>query len=263
MKLDELIALLGSGLWCAHSTLVLQRWCHWSCVTAVVRSIMADAVSRHRAGVWARRAGIAALVVAIGYLVFTIWDREALTRWMNEASPVPFFIAMAVLPLVGVPLTPFMIVAGATFGIWVGLIGSLAAIAANLCLAYMIAHSKLRPRIVALFERFDYDIPDFTVGGRAAWRFAAAIKVTPVLPAFAKAYVLAVTSVPFVIYFVVSLAITGAFAIGWIVLGGSLFTHDVSNVTIAAIVIAALTVVAVIWWRKRRNVSSDVALSAV
>jgi uncharacterized membrane protein YdjX (TVP38/TMEM64 family) len=167
---------------------------------------------------------------------------------------VPFFLAMAVLPAIGIPLTPFLLVAGATFGVAVGLIGSVVAIAINLCIGYAIAHSKLRPRVTALFERFDYKVPNFTAGGRAAWRFSFAVKVAPALPAVAKMYLLAVTAVPFPIYFIVSLLITSVFAVAWIVLGGSLVAHDLNHATIAAIVIAVLVVIALIWWRRRRNV---------
>jgi uncharacterized membrane protein YdjX (TVP38/TMEM64 family) len=199
----------------------------------------------------ARWAGIAAVVIGLVYLMVSIWDRDALARWMSDAPAVPFFVAMAVLPVVGVPQSPFTVIAGATFGIWVALAGSIAAIAVNLCLGYVIAQTKLRPRIEALFRRFDYKVPDFAAGGRAAWRFAVAVKLTPALPMVAKIYIPAVTSVPFNIYFAVSLVIGTAFAAAWIVLGDSLLAHDVDHATLAAIAIVVLAVVAVIWWRKR------------
>ena len=202
---------------------------------------------------WMRRAGTAALVVGLGYLLFAIWDRDVLVRWMNDASPVPFFLAMAVLPAIGVPTTPFMVVAGATFGIWIGLIGSIAAFAINLCIGYAIAQSALRPRLEAVFRRFDYKVPSFAGGGRTAWRFAMAIKLTPALPTFAKMYVLAITTVPFPIYFGVSLAISSLFAVAWIVLGDSLLAHDVDHATVAVIAIVALVIGAVTWWRHARR----------
>jgi len=202
-----------------------------------------------------KRVGIVALVLGLGYVIIALWDRDALVRWMSEVSPVPFFAAMAVLPAVGVPLSPFLVVAGATFGFWIGLGGSIVAVAINLCLAYAIANTKLRPRLQSLFERFDYKVPDFTTRRRSAWRFALAIKLTPALPASVKMYVLAVTAVPFSIYFGVSLTITIAFAFAWIALGDSLLAHDLSHVTVAAIAVAILTAVAVVWWWKRRGVS--------
>jgi uncharacterized membrane protein YdjX (TVP38/TMEM64 family) len=210
--------------------------------------------------VWARRAGIAALVVGLAYVIISIWDHDALVRWMSEASPVPFFLAMALLPAIGVPLSPFMVAAGATFGVWPGLVGSIAAIALNLCVCYAIAHTRLRRHLQSLFARFDYKVPDFAEGGRAAWRFAAAVKLAPAIPAFAKTYILAVTGVPFPIYFGVSLVISSAFAFAWSVLGGSLLAHDVSRTTLAAVALVLLVIIAV-WWWKRRSVSDD-ALSA-
>jgi uncharacterized membrane protein YdjX (TVP38/TMEM64 family) len=207
---------------------------------------------------WARWAGVAAVVIGLGYVMVAIWDRDSFARWMSDAPAVPFFVAMAVLPVIGVPLSPFMVVAGATFGIWVALVGSIAAIAVGLCLGYVLAQTKLRPRIEALFRRFDYKVPDFNEGGRAAWRFAAAIKLTPALPMVAKMYIPAVTSVPFSIYFTVSLAIGSVFAAAWIVLGDSLLTHDIDHATIAAVAIAVLAVLAVVWWR-RRDVTGEPA----
>jgi uncharacterized membrane protein YdjX (TVP38/TMEM64 family) len=218
-----------------------------------------------RSGVtlWARRVGIAALIVGLVYLMIAIWDRDALVRWTSDTRPVPFFLAMALLPALGAPLTPFMVVAGAAFGFWGGLIGSLAAIALNLCIVYAIAHGKLRPRIVALFERFEHHrVRSYSGGGLAAWRFAAAMKLTPVLPAFVKTYVLAVTAVPFPIYFIVSFVISGAFAAAWNVLGDSLLAHDVSHSTVAALAIVVLAVIALLWWRGRREVSGDAPAAA-
>jgi uncharacterized membrane protein YdjX (TVP38/TMEM64 family) len=212
--------------------------------------------------VWARRAAIGLLVVGLAYVMFSIWDRDAFGRWLNNASPVPFFVAMAVLPALGLPISPFMLVAGATFGIWIGLIGTVSAVAVQLCIAYAIAHSALRPRLEALFARFDYKVPDFTAGGPSAWRFTAAVKLTPALPAFAKMYMLAITGVPFPIYFGVFLAITTAFAAAWIVLGDSLLSHDLSWTTIAAVAIVLLLIVALWWWRKRREVSGADVIAA-
>src|SRR5262245_17784212 len=125
--------------------------------------------NRRRFLVWARRAGILALAIALAYLIIAIWDRDAFGGWMPRVSPIAFFLAMAILPAFGAPQSPFLIIAGATYGVAVGLIGSLLAIALNLCICYAIAHSKLRPLLLRVFERYDYKVPDFTAGGRRAW----------------------------------------------------------------------------------------------
>ncbi|MDQ3363810.1 MAG: hypothetical protein M3680_00055 [Myxococcota bacterium] len=43
---------------------------------------------------------------------------------MRDARPLTFFIVMALLPAFGAPLTPLFLVAGVTFAVRVGLIGS-------------------------------------------------------------------------------------------------------------------------------------------
>jgi uncharacterized membrane protein YdjX (TVP38/TMEM64 family) len=209
-----------------------------------------------------RRAGVAALVAGVAYLVILIWDREAFVSWMSEAHPVPFFIAMAVLPAIGAPLSPLLLLAGATFGVRIGLVGTVAALALNLCICYAIAQSQLRPRFTAMLERFDYELPDFAAGGRKAWRFATAMKLTPALPAFAKTYGLAVTGVPFPIYFGVSMIVSSLFAVAWIVLGDSLLEHELGRSAWAAIAGLVLLVIALRWWKKRQEVSDDGAAVA-
>ncbi len=63
--------------------------------------------------------GLAALVFAL----WSAWDREAMTAWKEDAGPLPFFAAMALLPAVGIPMTPFFVMAGATFGVGLAVFG--------------------------------------------------------------------------------------------------------------------------------------------
>src|SRR5262249_878007 len=97
-----------------------------------------------------------AVVVAIAWWA---WDRDAIMKWKEEARPLPFFIRMAIAPAFGVPITPLFVLAGATFGRQLGLIGSGVALAANLTFCYWIARSGLRPQLARLMRRFNYDLP--------------------------------------------------------------------------------------------------------
>ena len=74
--------------------------------------------------IWARRALGALTLLVLAVLIWNAWDHQAFIAWREEAGVVPFFLAMALLPALGVPITPFFIVAGATFGTFVGLTGS-------------------------------------------------------------------------------------------------------------------------------------------
>lgn len=190
-------------------------------------------------------------LVGMVYLLWSAWDHEALMLWKEQAGPVPFFVAMAVLPAIGFPVTPFFILAGATFGVAVGLGGSFLALAANFALCFWLARSGLRPGIVRLLERFGIDLPNYEEGQQRALRFVLMVRFTPGVPAFAKNYLLGLAGVPFAMYLAVSMVVTGVYAAAFVVLGESVLEHDVrrTGAAVAVIALAAL----VFWWVRRRR----------
>lgn len=78
-----------------------------------------------------------------------------------------------------------------------------------------------------------------------------AVKLTPGAPAVVKNYLLGIIRVPFPLYFGASMLITGAYAVLWVVVGGSLFEHHVFRVLVAGVVVVALA--AGLWWWRRRE----------
>jgi uncharacterized membrane protein YdjX (TVP38/TMEM64 family) len=199
-----------------------------------------------------KRALLAIALVGLALLLWSIWNREALLEWIRSARALPFFAVMALLPAVGVPITPFFVLAGASFGIRVGLIGSLLALGANFALCYFIARSSLRPRLVALLRRFDYELPNFAAGGKSALRFALVVKATPGVPAFVKNYALGAANVPFGVYLATSMSVTGLYAALLIVLGESLFDHDLRKTLLVGGALLSCAG-AFLWMRNRRG----------
>jgi uncharacterized membrane protein YdjX (TVP38/TMEM64 family) len=132
-----------------------------------------------------------------------------------------------------------------------GLVGSLLALAANAAGCYFVAR-LMRPRLAALLRRFRYQLPDFRSGERSAFRFTLAVKLTPGVPAFVKQYGLGVAGVPFGLYFALSMGITGLYAVSLVVLGESLFDHNVGRALIAGAAVLLLAL-GVWWWRRRRG----------
>ena len=84
----------------------------------------------------------------------------ALIRGMG--APM-FFLAMALLPAVGIPLSAFLITAGSVFGAQLGMVWvvvlCLAAITANMILTYFLAGRALRPLVEKLLTRLGYRMP--------------------------------------------------------------------------------------------------------
>ncbi len=200
-----------------------------------------------------KRALTVAALAGLALLVWRVWDHDAVLAWMREASPVRYFAAMALLTVIGVPVTPLFVVAGATFGAAVGLVGSGLALAASLAMSYAIARGRLRRWLESLLRRFGSGLPDFREAGRSALRFALMVKLTPGLPAFVKNYGLAAAGVPFPTYLGVSMLITGAYGAALVLLGESLFEHDFGPALVPAVVVAVLAALGVVWARRRRR----------
>lgn len=203
-----------------------------------------------RPGLWRRAVGMLVLALLVAALWVTT-DRQTILAWKQEAGPVPFFIALALLPAVGFPTTPFFVLAGAMYGVWVALLGSAAAVAVNLALCYWISRSGLRPWLERRLSRTKYKVPDLSASRGGAWRFSLLIKIAPGLPTFAKNYVLGMAGVPFGIYFAVSFGFTFFYAASFIVLGESIFDRDFGTAGIALGVLAVAGGV-LVWFRLRR-----------
>jgi uncharacterized membrane protein YdjX (TVP38/TMEM64 family) len=198
---------------------------------------------------WVRRAAIGAALLAIGYVVWSVWDHEALTRWIQSARPMPFFLSLAVLPALGLPLTPFFVLAGAAYTPAGALLGSALGLAANLALCYAIAR-LMRGPMERLLGRFGYALPTVGAGRWSTIRFALAVKLTPGVPQVAKNYLLGVAGVPFALYFTLSMLITGAYATLLILLGRSLFEHELRR-ALPWLVLLALLLLCLWWWRRK------------
>lgn len=217
---------------------------------------------RRRSGdvlVWVRRAITVAVGGVVLYLAWALWDYQALLAWLERARPLPFFGAIALLPALGCPMTPLFLLAGATFGVKLALIGTLAALAVNLTLCYWLARGKLRKHLVRALRRFDYELPDFGAPDKNPVRFTALTKLAPGIPGFVKHYGLGAAGVPFGIYLGVSMAISGAYAAALILLGESLLTHELSSGVIAIIVVAVLALVLKTVFKRRRTLTSQAA----
>jgi uncharacterized membrane protein YdjX (TVP38/TMEM64 family) len=205
---------------------------------------------------WIRRVLVLLFIVGFAYALWIAWDhQEAIMAWKRQASPLVFFAAMALIPALGVPITPFFVLAGATFGRELGLLGSGIALAVNLTLCYWIARSALRPWLVSLLRRFHYELPDFEKRGRrGSFRFTLAVKLAPGVPGAVKSYGLGVAAVPFWLYLGVSMLVTGVYAAALVIVGQSLLEHRLDRAAIAGGVVIVLGL-GLWWWRKRRDTS--------
>lgn len=214
-----------------------------------------SSIMPHRGGLkWLRWILIAAAAILVGYVLWSIWDYDALIGWMQRARPLPFFIAMAVLPAIGMPVTPLFLIVGATFDLPVALLGSALAVAANVTFCYFVGRSGLRRHLVRLFARFDWELPNFEAKGDSTWaalRFATLVKLAPGVPSFVKNYGLGAARVPFGIFFAVAMTASAIYGVAGILFGDALFKHELDRGTIVLLVVAGAALL-LRWWFKRQ-----------
>jgi uncharacterized membrane protein YdjX (TVP38/TMEM64 family) len=199
----------------------------------------------------AKLAMVGGVLVVVGLVVlyFVGWRvaldevlrlKTVVVAWMAAAGPVVFFSAMAVLPGLGVPNSPFALTAGPVFGERLGLpvvtLLGLAAITINLTLTYWLARRWLRPVCGRLLERFGYKLPAVATGD--VTDLIVLIRVTPVLPFFVQNYLLGLADVPFLRYLLISMAIQGSLNVGFILFGDAL-NHGRGGMALTSVLLIA------------------------
>jgi uncharacterized membrane protein YdjX (TVP38/TMEM64 family) len=200
--------------------------------------------------VWTVRGfGILTLALIGGWLWSAYgWGRDSFWEWTSNVNPLAFFVLLAVLPAMGFPTSPFYLLAGATFGTAVAIIGSALSLAANLFLSWRIARTRLRPWIEARLAGTPFTLPQLRSPAQSL-RFALLVKFAPGVPGTLKVYVLCLSGLTFPVYFWVSFIISLTYAVIFILLGESVLTHDFGQTGWILLVLAVL--LALVWLLRR------------
>lgn len=147
---------------------------------------------------------LGAVLIARGYDIRGL-IREGLAL-IRSAGPGTFFLAVALLPAAGAPLSFFSLTAGSVFGPQIGMPAvialTLAAITFNMALCYFLATRLLRPVLEALLTRLGYKLPQVDSGDTTD--LIVLLRVTPGVPFPVQNYLLGLAQVPFGKYLLVS-----------------------------------------------------------
>lgn len=174
---------------------------------------------------------VTVVIVGVALWLWLKWDPQAFAEWKREAPPVLFFTALALLPAIGFPTTPFFVLAGATFSPWENVVGITASLAVNVMLCYWVANSWLRRVVVWALHRSGRELP--SPGRRSALRVALLIKMAPGVPTFLKNYAIGMSGVSFAMHFAICFGITACYAAAFVLLGDSLVDRDYSSGALA------------------------------
>lgn len=193
-------------------------------------------------------AGVAVLAAVAGLAVLQGvdvrgWIDQTLAV-MRDAGPWVFFSGMAVLPAVGLPVSPFTLSAGSIFGPTLGmpLVVTLTwvALAINVTLTYVLARWIARPWLEKLVLRLGYRWPQ--VPSDEFWDVTVLVRVTPGPPFFMQSAILGLAQVPLRIYLIVSILVSGLYGTAFVMFGEALLAGKGRMVMLGLGGIAALGV---------------------
>jgi len=198
---------------------------------------------------------LGALVVALGLLVLRLEPGGQINRCIalvRAAGAWPFFIAMAVLPVFGFPISPFTVAAGVVFGptMGVGRVIACAVLAeiASMTICYWLAARVLRPWMERLLRWLGYALPGGPAG--SAWEFILLVRIIPGPSFFMQNYLLGLARVPFGPYLLVSTVVHASFVVGTVLMGDALMLGD-SRALAAGVLLCVAAGVAIYRIRKR------------
>lgn len=214
--------------------------------TTVQRGVTKSAASRWRMLCWLMVAGVAIVAVCWLYItsggdVATAWDalREKVDT-LARAHPGYMFLAVAILPLIGFPVSALYVLTGIIYGIVLGTMLAWAGVLVNLIISYLLAAWLLRTPLQSVLARAGYSLP--IIRPAALTQTILIIRLTPALPFFVQNYLLGLARIPFGRYLILSAALQFPIAALAIATGGALFEGRLGVAFVAAsfLVAAAL-----------------------
>jgi uncharacterized membrane protein YdjX (TVP38/TMEM64 family) len=190
-------------------------------------------------------------------LVVLIWlihahqdelSKEAIIGFGKEIPSGWYLLLFFLLPLVGFPVSIFLVLAGIHFGFSGGMAASTVTVFFHNFIAYRLTHGLFRDRLRAYLERNGYGIP--SIDARHRVRFTVLFAAIHGPPYAAKLYLLALTDIPFRIYFFAGAPVYVLFCAIPVAIGSAATTLDMGWISFVIGGIALVTLGG--YWLRRR-----------
>ena len=204
---------------------------------------------------WWIIAGAVVLAAAATTAAILLWkeiDWAAVTRFIARLDAVPLVVAMSALPLIGFPILPVYLVAGARFGAIGGGIVVMIVSAAHLVGSYFIARTVLREPLQRLMARWHTHLPEIPRDEEPMVALIAAL--IPGLPYFARNYLFAMAGLRLRVYFWICIPIYVARSYVSILVGHLSSAPDRNRlIMLGAVESLKVVVCAIVLWRLREH----------
>lgn len=200
-----------------------------------------------------RIAAATAVLAVLGALVYGLLQGEAaavVSYALDEETHPWLFIGMyAVLPMIGFPISAFLVLLGLKFGSWLGVLIMFGGIPLHLYAARFVSQSFLREWLHRLFRKMDYRMPQIPEH-RQAW-FGFVFMAVPGLSYTLKNYILALSGISPRIFFLSGFLVQGAMGVPLVIAGDA--AAGKSLVLLAAVLVLLLLVYGIFYRIRKRH----------
>ena len=167
---------------------------------------------------------------------YLLW-RNVTVAWLQQVNPALFFLLMATVPALPVPMSPFYLASG-IFPTPVALLGICIAIPANIAITYWLVRTLMRPLALRLLKGAGMEIPRASTK-RGEIIFSVFVRVCG-MPYTLQNYILSLSHIPFGTYMAVGVPLQIAPAVAMMFLGDSLLKGEGRKALIALGILVAL-----------------------
>lgn len=196
--------------------------------------------------------GTAALATGMAGWLLTQIDWAKAAKVIAGLPTLPLLVAMSALPLIGFPILPVYLVAGARFGPWGGGVAVTLATAIHLVGSSIVARTVLRRPLHWVLTRWHAHLPAIPEDEQASVALIAAL--VPGLPYVIRNYLLAFAELRLRIYFWICLPIYVARSYVSILVGDLSGAPDRARLAwLGAIELLKVAVCALVLWRLRAH----------
>jgi uncharacterized membrane protein YdjX (TVP38/TMEM64 family) len=173
------------------------------------------------------------LAIPLMAAIYTIYTYDLLvllkTYLESGINPVVFLLLMAILPIVGAPISFFLVLVGMKFGTIEGILLSAFIMLFHMVATYFLVRTFLGKWIFGLLGSMKVTLPK---GDHNKWH-AFIFMLIPGLPYVAKNYLLALTGMPLTPYLITNWTAQFGLCIPLIILGSAVMEMDLSILGIA------------------------------
>ena len=157
---------------------------------------------------------------------------------MGNAHPALLFLALALLPLVGVPASPLIIAAGVRLGTGAGFALVVAALLCDFSLGYWLARRWMRAPLTRWLAGRGHVVPVLAPADEA--QFILLFRITPGIPLSVQNYVLGLAGVDFTRYLLISLPVQAVYALTFVWFGNSLADNAAWKLALGVALLVAI-----------------------